>query len=166
MNFFHSVTCHTLLVDHGELPDAGQHQVLDHLGRERRRVQDTHVALLQRQLPSLCAQGSSTGPGRRHAQGGETRARAGRGGWVAAEGSAPPQRRMLRSLRSELVMAPALDMLLCAEASGQNFFPAGQGFWIARCEKLLRHHTSKSMVVEEGAAGCPDAWDVPDFGRC
>jgi hypothetical protein len=85
------------------------------------------VALLQRKLPALCAtprarqrdRGAWAARARR-----ETRAHGGSS--VAAEGSAPPQRRMLRSLRSELVMASAFDIAEPRrEGLGQDFCQLG-----------------------------------------
>ena len=47
-------TCHSLVVHEGEMANTRQHQVLDHLGAQSGRIQDAHVALLQRQLSALC----------------------------------------------------------------------------------------------------------------
>jgi hypothetical protein len=100
-------TCDALVVYHSKLADAGQNQILEDLGRKRCRVQDADVTLLERQLSSFC-----TGNQRQYwrRQGKKRKGRKNEMRACAYCEGEPPHRRMLRSLRSELVMPSGLDI--------------------------------------------------------
>lgn len=120
-------TCDALVVYHSKFSDARQHQVLDHFGRKRRRVQYADMTLLQCQLSALCTSGDV------NARWGMGEARRGTSKMQnsARRGYEPPHRRMLRSLRSELVIPSGFGISASSEAclaenilsgAGQNVF--------------------------------------------
>jgi len=102
-------TCNALLVDNRESADAGQRQILERLSAQHGCIQETHMALFQRQLPALCQHDTSL-PSFTAAKNGSGHSRS-----AVQLGSIPPHRRMLRSLRSEFVMAKTSALLDMAE---------------------------------------------------